>query len=284
MISARAEATFAGPGDRPASSTESDSLPSTALAVRALGVRHDYRARAGTVQALGRVDLLVETGELVVVLGPSGCGKSTLLRVLSGLLEPTAGLVELAGRPPVVARRRHSIGWLAQDDGLLPWRTVRGNAALALTLGGRRSADDDAVMAALGRVGLADSADRYPHELSGGMRQRAALARALVAEPVFLFLDEPFANLDELTRERLGDLLLEVRLASRPTTLLVTHSVTEAVRLGDRVIVLSPRPARVLADLAIDLARPRRYDQPGFGACVQRLKSALATVFPGEPG
>ncbi len=265
MISARAEATFAGPGDRPASSTESDSLPSTALAVRALGVRHDYRARAGTVQALGRVDLLVETGELVVVLGPSGCGKSTLLRVLSGLLEPTAGLVELAGRPPVVARRRHSIGWLAQDDGLLPWRTVRG-------------------MAALGRVGLADSADRYPHELSGGMRQRAALARALVAEPVFLFLDEPFANLDELTRERLGDLLLEVRLASRPTTLLVTHSVTEAVRLGDRVIVLSPRPARVLADLAIDLARPRRYDQPGFGACVQRLKSALATVFPGEPG
>lgn len=128
----------------------------------------------------------------------------------------------------------------------------------------------------LRQVGLEDSARRYPHELSGGMRQRAALARALVAEPELLFLDEPFASLDEITRERLGDLLLDVRAARRPTTVLVTHSVVEAVRLADRVVVFSARPARVVADVEVRLDRPRRYDQPGFGALLQALKSDLA--------
>ena len=128
----------------------------------------------------------------------------------------------------------------------------------------------------LAEVELADSAHRYPHELSGGMRQRAALARALVAEPELLFLDEPFASLDEITRERLGDLLLEVRASRRPTTLLVTHSVVEAVRLADRVLVLSPRPAQIIADVQIGLDRPRRYDQPRFGTLVQSLKVDLA--------
>ena len=250
-------------------------------AIRVRGVRHVYRARTGTVSALDGIDLDVPAGELLAILGPSGCGKSTLLRLLAGLLEPTVGTVGLAGRPPAAARAAAGVGWLAQDDGLLPWRTVRDNVALALSLGGRGRPEAARVAAVLGKVGLADAADRYPGELSGGMRQRAALAQALVAGPAFLFLDEPFANLDELTRERLGDLLLDLRASphgpsGRPTTLLVTHSVVEAVRLADRVLVLSGRPARVLDDATVPLARPRRYDQPGFGAWVERLRSILA--------
>ena len=253
--------------------------PEPAIQVR--GVRHVYRARAGAVRALDGIDLDVPSGELLAILGPSGCGKSTLLRMLAGLLEPTAGAIRLAGLPPSAARATQGVGWLAQDDGLLPWRTVADNVRLALTLGGRGSGDDGRVMGALEQVGLADAAGRYPGELSGGMRQRAALARALVAAPAFLFLDEPFANLDELTRERLGDLLLDLRTAlatpsSRPTTLLVTHSVVEAVRLADRVLVFSDRPARILDDALVPLPRPRRYDQPGFGASVERLTSILA--------
>jgi NitT/TauT family transport system ATP-binding protein len=218
----------------------------------------------------------VPAGELLAIVGPSGCGKSTLLRILSGLVEPTAGEALLAGEPPVAARVAHGIGWLAQDDGLLPWLNVAENVGLPGRVGRRRSrVQSGSVDTVLEQVGLADSAKRYPHELSGGMRQRTALARALVAEPSFLFLDEPFASLDELNRERLGELLLDVRAARRPTTLLVTHSIVEAVRLADRVLVLSPHPARVVADVPVDLAPPRRYDQAGFGALVQSLKARL---------
>jgi NitT/TauT family transport system ATP-binding protein len=251
-------------------------MRSVTPAIEARGVSHRFRGRTGDVDALDRIDLAVPPGELLAILGPSGCGKSTLLRAVSGLLAPTAGQVSLAGVEPAAARVSQGIGWLAQDDGLLPWLNVTENVALPARVGRRRAqVRPGAVAEILARVGLVDSARRYPHELSGGMRQRAALARALVAEPSFLFLDEPFASLDELTRERLGDLLLEVRETHRPTSLLVTHSVVEAVRLADRVIVMSPRPARVLADVAIDLPRPRRYDQTGFGAMVQALKGWL---------
>ena len=247
-------------------------------AVEALGVGHTYHGRDGVaVSAIDQIDLRVSHGELVALLGPSGCGKSTLLRILSGLIQPTRGAVSLVGTAPAVARTGHGIGWLAQDDGLLPWMTVAENVGLPGRVGRRRAAvREGAVQAILAEVGLSDSARRYPHELSGGMRQRAALARALVAEPGLLFLDEPFAGLDEITRERLGDLLLDVRAARRPTTLLVTHSVVEAVRLADRVLVFSPRPARIIADVEIHLDRPRRYDQAGFGTLVQSLKIDLA--------
>ncbi len=245
------------------------------VAVQAAGLSHAYHAREGMVEALAPLDLAVQSGELLAILGPSGCGKSTLLRILSGLLQPSAAHVTLAGRSPAEVRRQPGLGWLAQDDGLLPWRSVADNVALPLRLGRRGPIDGARVAAALEQVELSDAARRYPHELSGGMRQRAALARALVARPAFLFLDEPFASLDELTRERLGELLLAVRAATRPTTLLVTHSVAEAVRLADRVVVLSPRPGRLLADVPIPLHHPRRDDQPGFGETVQRLKAVL---------
>jgi NitT/TauT family transport system ATP-binding protein len=248
----------------------------SAPAIEAADLWHEYRSRAGIVRALDEVSVEARDGEFAAILGPSGCGKSTLLRILSGLVAPSGGRVDLAGRPPSEARLHHGIGWLAQDDGLLPWRTVADNVALPLQVGRGGPVDRQRIHDVLAQVELADSARRYPHELSGGMRQRAALARALVAAPAFLFLDEPFANLDELTRERLGDLVLDVRATTRPTTLLVTHSVTEAVRLADRVLVLSPRPGRVLLDETIELARPRRYDQAGFGEQVQRLKSVLA--------
>ncbi|MFN0074197.1 MAG: ABC transporter ATP-binding protein [Chloroflexota bacterium] len=253
------------------------------LSIVVRGLAHRYATRTGSVHAIEGINLSIRRGELVALLGPSGCGKSTLLRALSGLLTPTYGEVLLAGRPPVEAHRLHGLGWLAQDDGLLPWRSVAANVALALELGGRARADQYRVQAMLERVGLGESLGRFPHELSGGMRQRAALARAIVNDPAFLFLDEPFANLDELIRERLGDLLLDVRLTSHPTTLLVTHSVTEAVRLADRVLVFSARPGRIVLEVSIDLTHPRSYDQPGFGPTIEHLKRTLRGGEVAEP-
>ncbi len=239
------------------------------------GVAHTYVGQHGRVEALTPIDLRVPAGEFVALLGPSGCGKSTLLRIICGLLQPSRGSVWLASELPAAARKRRAVGWLAQEDGLLPWRTVLENVDLPRRLA--HQGDPEAALALLRRVGLDGSARQYPHELSGGMRQRAALARALVAQPPFLLLDEPFAHLDELTRDRLGELLLELREESavRPTTVLVTHSVGEAVRLADRVVVLSPRPGRLVLDVALDLAQPRAEHQPRFGALVQRLKRAL---------
>src|SRR4051812_20311536 len=153
--------------------------------IEAIGIRQTFLGRDGVaIPAIDHVDLRVDTGELVALLGPSGCGKSTLLRIVSGLIQPTQGTVSLAGAPPAVARAGRGIGWLAQDDGLLPWLTVARNVGLPGRVGRRRDAvTTSTVSKILAEVGLADSAGRYPHELSGGMRQRAALARALVAEP-----------------------------------------------------------------------------------------------------
>jgi NitT/TauT family transport system ATP-binding protein len=254
--------------------------PVTALGtgVEVRGVWHTYSSSAGPVRALEPIDLAVASGELLAILGPSGCGKSTLLRAMAGLLAPMGGEVRLDGETPQAARRRLAIGWLAQEDGLLPWRSVAENVALPLCLAGLGRDARASVQLMLERVGLAGSGRNYPHELSGGMRQRAALARALVARPACLLLDEPFAHLDELTRERLGDLLLELRALSSPTAVLVTHSVNEAVRLADRVVVLSGSPGRVVLDQPIHLARPRREDQPGFGEGVAHLKSWLGAT------
>ncbi|MQX35708.1 ABC transporter ATP-binding protein [Roseospira navarrensis] len=207
-------------------------------------------------EAVRPVDLTVGAGQTIALVGPSGCGKSTLLRMVAGLEAPSAGRVAIAGRPPAETLRRAGLAVAFQDPSLLPWRTVRGNVRLALRLA-RRPMDDADIDHLLALVGLAGFEETRPAALSGGMRQRAAIARALSTRPGLLLLDEPFGAVDDLTRRQLARDLPRLWEARGTTTLLVTHSVSEAVRLSDRVIVLSPRPARVVAEIAIGLPRPR---------------------------
>jgi NitT/TauT family transport system ATP-binding protein len=220
-------------------------------------VTHEFPGRRGTgVQALDKVSVTIGDGELVAVLGPSGCGKSTLLRLLAGLIVPTVGGVSVAGMDPGELSRRHRIGIAFQDHGLLPWLSTRANVALPFHLAGQRP--DHARVDELWRlVDLDGFASARPAQLSGGMRQRASIARALVLRPSLLLLDEPMGSLDAVTRRRLTLELQHIWLADGVTTALVTHSVEEAVFLADRVVVLSARPGRVLADRPIPFPRPR---------------------------
>jgi NitT/TauT family transport system ATP-binding protein len=225
---------------------------SGAAAVELVGVHRQFRSeREGEVQALAGIDLSVETGSFVALLGPSGCGKSTLLRVIAGLDSPDRG--ELRRSEPDAR-----IAMVFQDAHLLPWRDVRANAELPLELLGQPAAERRAAAEeALARVGLADAMRRYPAELSGGMRMRASLARALVTHPRLLLLDEPFAALDELTRMALDDELRRLWRESGLSVVFVTHSIAEAAYLAQRVVVLSRRPARIVLDRAIALPEAR---------------------------
>ncbi|MCF7548219.1 ATP-binding cassette domain-containing protein [Pseudonocardia sp. WMMC193] len=235
--------------------------------------------------ALDGVDLDLPSGCVTALLGPSGCGKSTLLALLAGLEEPGTGTLRVEGRPPGDLRRAHRIGVALQDPALLPWRTVAGNIRLPLQLAGAARADDR-VADLVERVGLAGFARATPAQLSGGMRQRVALARALVATPDLLLLDEPFGALDDITRQRMNAELRTVVAASGVTTVLVTHSVTEAAFLADRVVVLSPRPGRVVAVLDTDLPADRDLTllrSPEFHALTDRIAAhvdGLATAAP----
>ena len=232
---------------------------------------------AGGVEAVRPFDLVFEAGRTTALVGPSGCGKSTILRMVAGLEEPSAGTVTIGGQPPADTLRDAGLSVAFQDPSLLPWRSVRGNIALALSLA-RRPVDDAAIDQLVALVGLEGFADTRPAELSGGMRQRAAIARALATQPRLLLLDEPFGAVDELTRRQLAQDLPRIWEARGTTTILVTHSVSEAVMLSDRIIVLSPRPAEIVADLAVDLPRPRPPEvarQPGFVAIVEDVYAAL---------
>jgi NitT/TauT family transport system ATP-binding protein len=191
----------------------------------------------------------------VSIVGPSGCGKSTLLRALGGLLTPTSGVVRIAGRPPDEAKRRKRLGFVFQDASLLPWRSVIENVRLPLEVNRRAGGESPQVLVQL--VGLTPFQDFYPHQLSGGMAQRAALARALVHNPEVLLMDEPLGALDELTRAQMRYEILQVWEQSRKTVVFVTHSVPEAVLLSDRVVVLTPAPGRIAGVVAVDLPRPR---------------------------
>jgi len=227
----------------------------TGLAVRLRGVTKVYDN--GTV-ALGPVDLDVKQGEFLSLLGPSGCGKSTALRIIAGLSEPTGGRVEWRETKSADdAANPRRIGFVFQEPTLMPWATVAANVRLPLKLKGLEADAPARVTAALARVGLADFAASYPRELSGGMKMRTSIARALVTEPALLLMDEPFAALDEITRFRLNDDLLALWRSLGKTVVFVTHSVFESVYLSSRIVVMTPRPGRVHAELTIDAPYPR---------------------------
>ena len=215
----------------------------------AMRIANLYKVFDNNVVAIENLSLEIQPGEFVAILGPSGCGKSTLLRIIAGLETPSAGTVEVGPG---------KIAYVFQDAHLLPWRNVLRNAALPLELMGvDRSARLESASKSLAQVGLDDAATRYPAQLSGGMKMRVSLARALVTQPDILLLDEPFAALDEITRQKLDEQLRDLWLRHRMTVLFITHSTAEATFLANRAIVLSRRPARTSADFPVDLPENR---------------------------
>jgi NitT/TauT family transport system ATP-binding protein len=240
---------------------------------------------ANGVVALEALDLDVRPGEFLTLLGPSGCGKSTALRIIAGLSEPSGGTVEWPGRERASAGR-HEIGFVFQEPTLMPWATVAGNVRLPLELQHVEAATAaPKVEAALARVGLSDFAKVYPRELSGGMRMRTSIARALVTEPALLLMDEPFAALDEITRFKLNDDLLALWSKLGKTVVFVTHSVFESVFLSSRIVVMTPRPGRVFTELAIDAPYPRDQKfrtSAEYAALCRKASDALAAATGGE--
>jgi NitT/TauT family transport system ATP-binding protein len=229
--------------------------------------------------ALAGLDLEVRAGEFLALLGPSGCGKSTALRIIAGLSEPTEGAVEWAATA-TSAGNENRIGFVFQEPTLMPWANVFNNVLLPLNLhGAPASQAAGRVDAVLGRVGLQQFGRAYPRELSGGMRMRVSIARALVTEPELLLMDEPFAALDEITRFKLNDDLLQMWQALRTTVVFVTHSVFESVYLSNRVVVMAARPGRVLTELAIDAPYPREQNfrtSSEYVAFCRQASAALA--------
>ncbi len=254
------------------------------LAVSLRGVTKVYDRG---VMALGPLDLDVIRGEFVSLLGPSGCGKSTALRLIAGLSAPTSGTVRVSHRAGQ-ARAGHSIGFVFQEPTLMPWASVRENVRLPLKLAQEPDAAASArVGEALTQVGLAEFADAYPRELSGGMKMRVSLARALVTDPDILLMDEPFAALDEITRFRLNNDLLALWRDLRKTVIFVTHSVFESVYLSQRVIVMTSRPGRIGAGFRIAAPEPRGEDfrtSPDYAGYCRTVSHALAPSYSGAAG
>ena len=240
---------------------------------------------ASGVVALDGLDLDVRPGEFVSLLGPSGCGKSTALRLIAGLSEPTQGVIEWR-RAQGASGERHALGFVFQEPTLMPWATVAANVRLPLKLKGLAATAQPRVDAALARVGLAGFSGSYPRELSGGMKMRASIARALVTEPRLLLMDEPFAALDEITRFRLNDDLLALWQSLGKTVVFVTHSVFESVYLSQRVVVMTQRPGRVFTQLAIDARYPRdeRFRTSAtYAAFCRQVSEAFACAMTGKP-
>jgi NitT/TauT family transport system ATP-binding protein len=248
-----------------------------------VGVSREFSGPRGhrPTQALAHVDLSVAAGEFLAIIGPSGCGKTTLLHIIDGLLPPTAGHVLVDGQRVLEPGRDRAV--VFQDPALLPWRTVARNVAYGLEcLGVDRRRAGERARGWLELVGLAEFGDHYPHQLSGGMRQRANLARALAVEPDVLLMDEPFASLDAQARETLQAELLALCARTGKTTVFVTHDIVEAIYLADAVTVLTPRPGRVQCVIPVPAPRPRDWSvrrEPWFLACEDEIRRLL-----GQPG
>ena len=235
-----------------------------------------YQAKTGPVEALRDIAVDCAEGEFVCLLGLSGCGKSTLLQMIAGLEPPTTGQIVVAGRELDGPSPETSI--VFQDHGLFPWMTVQRNVEFNLKARGISSAERRRrATEMLALTGLEAFAARYPHELSGGMRQRVGIARALTTKPRALLMDEPFGALDAQTRARLQTELLDIWTRQRTTILFVTHSIDEALILADRILVFTPRPGRLAANVPVDLPRSRDPAQPGFAALAETLHAALTT-------
>jgi len=237
----------------------------------------------GDHAAIAELSFTVDTGELACIVGPSGCGKSTLLRAIAGLLAPTRGSVLLHGSPVRGVPDDLAVVFQDYSRSLFPWLTVQSNVEFPLRGRMRRNERQDRARFALAQVGLAGAAHKHPQQLSGGMQQRVALARALAYQPSLLLLDEPFASVDAQTRFELEDLLLRVHAEQGTTMLLVTHDIDESVYLGDRVLVLSGSPARVLADLPVDLPRNRDQITTRGSETFVELRSEVARLLRGLP-
>ena len=252
------------------------------------GVSLVYPTSRGPLTALQQLSFGVAPGEFVSVLGPSGCGKSTLLKLVTGLLRPSEGRLALAGR--TIDGPRADVGIVFQQPTLLPWKRVIDNVLVPIRARGGAVAEyHDKAMGLLELVGLAAFARHYPQELSGGMQQRVGIARALLAEPNLLLMDEPFAALDAMTRESMMDELLHIWQRSGKTVLFITHSIPEAVYLSDRVLVMSPRPGRIVDSVDIDLPRPRSVETMAtvrFGELCNELRARFRSLSaaPGTPG
>ncbi|HET8522919.1 MAG TPA: ABC transporter ATP-binding protein [Thermomicrobiales bacterium] len=240
-----------------------------AVTVSLSGVEKRYQQGQEELPVLHDIDLTIGAGEFVALLGPSGCGKSTLLRLLGGLDQPSEGEVRLGDQVVTEADSRTAV--VFQEPRLFPWKSVAANVAL----GARRLKKKPSPDALLDLVGLTGFGRSYPHQLSGGMAQRAALARALIGEPGVLLLDEPFAALDALTRMQMQDLVADVHAKLRPTVVMVTHDVSEALHLADRIILLSQRPATVAATIRLPFPRPRSRGDADLAA----LEAEILTHF-----
>jgi NitT/TauT family transport system ATP-binding protein len=254
------------------------------VAVRLRGVTKVYDTG---VSALGPLDLDLKRGEFVSLLGPSGCGKSTALRLIAGLSTPSSGTVSVSHRNSE-SRAGHSIGFVFQEPTLMPWASVRDNVRLPLKLAHEPAAEaDQRVGKALAQVGLSEFADAYPRELSGGMKMRVSLARALVTDPDILLMDEPFAALDEITRFRLNNDLLTLWRDLHKTVIFVTHSVFESVYLSQRVLVMTSRPGHLSAEFRIDTPEPRVEDfrmSAGYAEYCREVSKALTPSYTGLAG
>lgn len=255
-----------------------DARPRPDFLVEAADLCRIYHTRSGeVVNALSMVSFTVAEGEFISVVGPSGCGKSTLLNVLAGLIPKTSGEVLFNGIP--VDGPRRDVGVVFQAPVLLPWRTVLDNTLLPIEVHGLRRADYlERARSLLDEVGLLGFEAKYPFELSGGMQQRNAIVRALIHDPAVLLMDEPFGALDAMTRDQMNLQLQSIWLETRKTALFITHSIPEAVFLGDRVIVMSPRPGRIVEILKIDFPRPRTLDlttTAEFGELVREIRHRL---------